>query len=78
MQGIAALVHAGIVAPKRLDRLVADAIGRLLHGHSLGHSSDAAAPPEVTVQLVCVCTAECWPVLVQPFKEGDVSERGLM
>jgi hypothetical protein len=26
-QGSAALVHAGIVAPKRLDRLVADAIG---------------------------------------------------
>jgi hypothetical protein len=32
MQGIAALVHAGIVAPKRLDRLVADAIGRFPHG----------------------------------------------
>jgi AcrR family transcriptional regulator len=32
MQGIAALVTAGIVAPERLDRLVADAIGRFLHG----------------------------------------------
>src|SRR5215211_4691352 len=41
-------------------------------------ASDAAVPPEVTVQLVCVCTAECWPVLVQPFKEGDLSQRGLM
>jgi hypothetical protein len=30
-RGIAALVNAGIVAPKRLDRL-ADAIGRFLHG----------------------------------------------
>src|SRR5215210_1162571 len=44
----------------------------------VSRTSDAAAPPEVTVQLVCVCTAECWPVLVQPFKEGDVSERRLM
>jgi AcrR family transcriptional regulator len=31
-QGIAALVNAGIIAPERLDRLVADAIGRFLHG----------------------------------------------
>ena len=31
-QGIAALVNARIVAPKRLDRLVADAIARFLHG----------------------------------------------
>jgi AcrR family transcriptional regulator len=31
-QGIAALVNAGIIAPNRLDRLVADAIGRFLHG----------------------------------------------
>jgi AcrR family transcriptional regulator len=33
-QGIAALVNAGIVPPKRLDRLVSDAIGRFLHGPS--------------------------------------------
>lgn len=31
-QGIAALVTAGIIAPKRLDRLVGDATGRFLHG----------------------------------------------
>jgi AcrR family transcriptional regulator len=31
-QGIAALVNAGIVAPKRLDRLVGDAIARFLRG----------------------------------------------
>jgi AcrR family transcriptional regulator len=31
-QGIAALVNAGIIAPKRLDQLVASAIGRFLHG----------------------------------------------
>jgi hypothetical protein len=31
-QGIAALVNAGIVAPKRLDRLVSDAIARFLRG----------------------------------------------
>jgi AcrR family transcriptional regulator len=31
-QGIAAIVNAGIVSPKRLDELVADAIGRFLHG----------------------------------------------
>jgi AcrR family transcriptional regulator len=31
-QGIAALVNAGIVPQKRLDRLVSDAIGRFLHG----------------------------------------------
>jgi hypothetical protein len=29
---IAALISAGIIAPERLDRLVADAIGRFLHG----------------------------------------------
>jgi AcrR family transcriptional regulator len=33
-QGIAAIVNAGIVVPKRLDGLVADAIGRFLHGQS--------------------------------------------
>ena len=32
MQGIAALVTAGIVAPEQVDNLVADAIGRFLHG----------------------------------------------
>ena len=32
MQGIAALVTAGIVAPEQVDSLVADAIGRFLHG----------------------------------------------
>ena len=32
MQGIAALVTAGIVAPDQVDSLVADAIGRFLHG----------------------------------------------
>jgi len=32
VQGIAALVNAGIIAPKRLDHLVADAIERFLHG----------------------------------------------
>jgi hypothetical protein len=32
MQGIAALVTAGIVAPEQVDDLVADAIGRVLHG----------------------------------------------
>jgi hypothetical protein len=32
VQGIAALANAGIVAPKRLDELVTDAIGRFLHG----------------------------------------------
>jgi AcrR family transcriptional regulator len=32
MQGIAALVTAGIVAPEEVDSLVADAIGRFLHG----------------------------------------------
>jgi len=31
-QGIAALVNAGIVAPKRLDRLVSDASARFLRG----------------------------------------------
>jgi AcrR family transcriptional regulator len=31
MQGIAALVTAGIVAPEHVDSLVADAIGRFLH-----------------------------------------------
>jgi AcrR family transcriptional regulator len=32
MQGVAALVTAGIVAPEQVDGLVADAIGRFLHG----------------------------------------------
>ncbi|MPZ24675.1 MAG: TetR family transcriptional regulator [Dehalococcoidia bacterium] len=32
VQGIAALANAGIIAPKRLDPLVAEAIGRFLHG----------------------------------------------
>jgi AcrR family transcriptional regulator len=32
VQGIAALANAGIVAPKRRDELVTDAIGRFLHG----------------------------------------------
>ena len=32
MQGIAALVTAGIVAPEQVDNLVADAIGRFLRG----------------------------------------------
>jgi AcrR family transcriptional regulator len=32
MQGIAALVTAGIVAPEQVDSLVADAVGRFLHG----------------------------------------------
>jgi AcrR family transcriptional regulator len=32
MQGIAALVTVGIVAPAQVDSLVADAIGRFLHG----------------------------------------------
>ena len=32
MQGIAALVTAGIVAPEQVDSLVAHAIGRFLHG----------------------------------------------
>jgi AcrR family transcriptional regulator len=32
MQGIAALVTGGIVDPEELDSLVADAIGRFLHG----------------------------------------------
>jgi AcrR family transcriptional regulator len=32
MQGIAALVTTGIVAPEQVDSLVADAIGRFLHG----------------------------------------------
>ena len=32
VQGIAALVTAGIVAPEQVDSLVADAIGRFLHG----------------------------------------------
>ena len=32
MQGIAALVTAGMVAPEQVDSLVADAIGRFLHG----------------------------------------------
>jgi len=32
VQGIAAVANAGIVAPKRLDGLVGDAIGRFLHG----------------------------------------------
>jgi AcrR family transcriptional regulator len=32
MQGIAALVTAGIVDPKKVEGLVADAIGRFLHG----------------------------------------------
>jgi AcrR family transcriptional regulator len=32
MQGIAALVTVGIVAPDQVDSLVADAIGRFLHG----------------------------------------------
>jgi AcrR family transcriptional regulator len=32
VQGIAAVANAGIVAPKRVDGLVTDAIGRFLHG----------------------------------------------
>ena len=32
MQGFAALVTAGIVTPEQVDSLVADAIGRFLHG----------------------------------------------
>jgi len=32
MQGIAALATAGIAAPEQVDRLVADAIARFLHG----------------------------------------------
>jgi len=32
VQGIAAVANAGIVAPKRLDGLVTDAVGRFLHG----------------------------------------------
>ena len=32
MQGIAALVTAGMVAPEQVDSLVADAIARFLHG----------------------------------------------
>jgi AcrR family transcriptional regulator len=32
VQGIAAVANAGIVAPKRLDGLVTDAIARVLHG----------------------------------------------
>jgi AcrR family transcriptional regulator len=32
VQGIATLANAGIVAPKRRDELVSDAIGRFLHG----------------------------------------------
>jgi AcrR family transcriptional regulator len=32
VQGIAAVANAGIVAPKRLDGLVSDAIGRFLYG----------------------------------------------
>jgi len=42
---------------RTLDRLVADATGRFAARRTatcLGHSSDAAAPPEVTVELVCV------------------------
>jgi AcrR family transcriptional regulator len=35
MQGIAALVSAGIVSPEEVDTLVADAIGRFLHGPSI-------------------------------------------
>src|SRR4051794_5962899 len=34
--------------------------------------------PKVTVELVCVCATERWPVLGEPFDEGDVSERGTM
>ncbi len=44
-QGIAALANAGIIAPKRLDRLVADAIGRFLHGpRTLPPATPRAAP----------------------------------
>jgi hypothetical protein len=35
MQGIAALVTAGIVSTEEVDTLVADAIGRFLHGPSI-------------------------------------------
>ena len=34
-----------------------------------GLATDASAHPEVTVELACVCTAECLPVLVQPSEE---------
>jgi AcrR family transcriptional regulator len=35
VHGIAALANAGIVAPKRRDELVTDAIGRFLHGQRI-------------------------------------------
>jgi hypothetical protein len=77
MQDIAALVHAGIVARSAANGSVGDAIGRFCtaHGHKPGHSSDGAAPPEVTVQHVAYAppSLACAP----SFKEGDVSERGL-
>src|SRR5918996_1392739 len=34
--------------------------------------------PKVTTQLVCVRTAERWPLLLQPFDERGASERGLV
>jgi AcrR family transcriptional regulator len=39
MQGLAALVTAGIVAPEQVDGLVADATARFLHGPRLPDSS---------------------------------------
>jgi hypothetical protein len=40
MQGFAALVTAGIVASDQIESLVADAIGRFLHGPvGYGHVS---------------------------------------
>src|SRR6266511_176653 len=40
--------------------------------------SSRLAHPKVTGQLVCVCAAECSPILIQPLEEGDLSERGPM
>ena len=38
----------------------------------------SSAHAEVTVQLVCVCPAECRGVLLQPFEERDAPERRLV
>ena len=32
----------------------------------------------MTLELVCISTAECRPALLQPFEEGRLPERGLM
>jgi hypothetical protein len=43
MQGIAALVTGGMVDPEQVDGLVADAIGRFVHGRAA--QTGAGAPP---------------------------------